>query len=93
MEDAYYNELVNRYNWYIGEIDNIRNARWANLSFDSFYNGIMMGKIKPQIHDIEWLEYAIEKLQKTLADVQRQLDRANYKRKNNTWEYDKYTYL
>jgi hypothetical protein len=74
MNSDYFNSLLERYNWYISEIEQMhRNHHWKNLPSNSFYYKLQNGPLKAQLHDQEWLEYAIDKLQENLAGIEEKI--------------------
>lgn len=69
--DSYKESLVNQYKWYLNKIEEYHNEhRWDNIPSDSFYFKLTTGSIKEKKEDIEWLEYAISKLQTTLGNIE-----------------------
>jgi len=79
MSDSYKKELQEQFAHYIEKIEKIRDNHWQSVPSDAFYYKMRNGRIKQNTDDIEWLEYAIGKLEATLAMAEKHIEREQFK--------------
>jgi hypothetical protein len=80
MSKEYIDELREQYQWYIDRISEIhRGNQWHCIPTDSFHYKLSFGRITPKLDNIEWLEYALPKLQSLLALIEAHIEREKYK--------------
>jgi hypothetical protein len=76
----YIDELREQYQWYMDKISEIhRGNQWHCIPTDSFHYKLSTGRITPKPNSIEWLEYALPKLQSVLALIEAHIEREKYK--------------
>jgi hypothetical protein len=80
MTDAYKKELQGQFAHYVAKIEEIRNSsQWQAVPTDAFYYKMKMGRIKQKTDDVEWLEYALGKLEFTLASAEKHIEREQFR--------------
>ena len=80
MSKEYIDELRDQYQWYMDKISEIyRSNHWQSVPTDSFYYRLSMGRITPKPNSVEWLEYALPKMQSVLALIEAHIEREKYK--------------
>jgi hypothetical protein len=84
VDDEYKESLVKQFDWYLEKINEMhRNGHWYNLPSDSFIIKLGNGSIKTKKDDVEWLEYAVDKLQKSLSIIEERIERLKKQGKQN----------
>lgn len=79
--NEYHKILIDEYDMYLKRIDDhYNNSKWVGLPTDSFYFKLTTGKISVKKENIEWLEYAVEKLQNVLGKIEQHIERENFKK-------------
>jgi hypothetical protein len=80
MSDEYKKGLQEQFAHYVEKIEKIRDSsHWHAVPSDAFYYKMSIGRIKQNTDDVEWLEYAIGKLEYTLALAEKHIEREQFK--------------
>lgn len=80
MTDEYKKGLQEQFAHYVEKIEAIRSSNhWQAVPTDAFYYKMKIGSITQKTDDIEWLEYALSKLEVTLALAEKHIEREKFK--------------